>query len=111
MCVFISQAPLSISAKGISPSVLKVMVTSNTDGSRVMKYSVLSNGKTCEIPTSSGLLECDLNSLDVATSYYVEAKACNSENACGAAATGTGWTLPDRKRCTFLVFKVRSLKL
>ncbi len=101
MCGFVSQAPLSMSATGISPSVLNVMVTPNTDGSRVTKYAVSSIGKTCVIPTSGGLLECDLKNLDVATSYDVEAKACNSENACGAAATGTGWTLPDRKRRIF----------
>ncbi len=77
------------------------MVTPNTDGSRVTKYAVSSNGETCEIPTPGDLLECDLKGLDVATPYDVEAKACNSENACGAAATGEGWTLPDRKRCIF----------
>ncbi len=92
---FFSQDPLNINATGIAPSLLKVTVTPNTDGSRVTKYDVSSNGETCEITTSAGPLECELRNLDAATLYFVEAKACNSENVCGVATNGSGWTLPD----------------
>ncbi len=77
---------------GVLPSVLKVTVATTTDGSRVKKYAVSSDGETSVSP-----LECDLRNLDGATLYVVEAKANNSENVCGAALNGSGWTLPDRK--------------
>ncbi len=73
------------------------MVTPNTDGSRVTQYAVLSDGEACEIQSAVSPLECELRKLNAATLYNVEAKACNSENVCGAATKGSGWTLPDRK--------------
>ncbi len=73
------------------------MVTPNTDGSRVTKYTISSSGEACEIQASVGPLECEFRNLDAATLYDVEAKACNSENTCGAATTGSGWSLPGRK--------------